>query len=85
MRTGERIKLVCAEIRRLGGVIERQRQGRHMVIYWALGPHKFVSVVPVNGSEGPHALQNSIADVRRGSNQTLGTRPATSQKGGLRP
>jgi hypothetical protein len=36
-----------------------------MVIYWALGPHKFVSVVPVNGSEGPHALQNSIADVRR--------------------
>ena len=40
MKYGALVPMVRHEIRRLGGVIDRERYGRHLVIYWSIGEAK---------------------------------------------
>ena len=65
MRTGELAKLVRAEIKRRGGVIDRERNSRHVVIYWSIGSRKMMTVVPRCGSAEPRSIANATAEVRR--------------------
>jgi len=65
MRTGELAQLVRAEIKQRGGVIDRERKNRHVIIYWSIGARKFMTVVPRCGSSEPRSIANATADVRR--------------------
>jgi hypothetical protein len=65
MRTGELADIVRAEIKRRGGVIDRERQNRHIVIYWSIGQHKFMTTVARCRSAAPRLVKNAMAEVRR--------------------
>jgi hypothetical protein len=65
MRNGELAKRVRSEIQRYGGVIDRERQNRHIVIYWSIGSRKFMTVVNRCGSAAPRLVANITADIRR--------------------
>lgn len=64
MKYGALIPMVRHEIRRLGGVIDRERYGRHLVIYWSIGEAKRITVVPLSTSNW-HMPNNVRAQVRR--------------------
>jgi hypothetical protein len=64
MRTGELANLVRSEIKRHGGVIDRERENRHIVIYWSIDLAKFMIVIPRHGS-APRLVANATAEVRR--------------------
>ena len=64
MKHGALAPMVREEIARLGGAIERERVGRHLVIYWAIGGRKCVTVVPLTTSNW-HMPMNVRAQVRR--------------------
>jgi hypothetical protein len=63
-RHGEFIPSVRAEIRRLGGAIDRERRGRHFVIYWSIDVRKVVTVVPLT-TVNSRTLDNLLAQIRR--------------------
>jgi hypothetical protein len=63
-RYGEFIPPVRAEIRRLGGAIDRERKGRHFVIYWSIGAEKFLTIVPLTSCNF-HMLDNVLSHVRQ--------------------
>ena len=65
MRTGELAELVRTEIKQRGGVIDRERENRHIVIYWSIGIRKFMTVVPRCRSGERRAIANATAEVRR--------------------
>jgi hypothetical protein len=58
------VEPVRAEIRRMGGAIDRERLGRHVVIYWSIAGRKCMTVVPLTSSDW-HALENARSHVRR--------------------
>jgi hypothetical protein len=70
MRAGELADLVRTEIQRRGGVIDRERRNRHVILYWSIGRRKFITTVAHCGSSGSRALENAIADVRRHARET---------------
>jgi hypothetical protein len=55
---------VRAEILRQGGVIDHQRLGRHVVIYWSIAGRKCMTVVP-RTTVNWHMLENIRSHVRR--------------------
>lgn len=55
---------VKAEILRSGGVIDRERVGRHNVIYWSIGGRKCITVVP-RTTVNWHMLENIRSHVRK--------------------
>lgn len=58
------VEPVRAEILRLGGIIDRLRQGRHVVIYWSIAGRKHITVVP-SSTVNYHALRNLLSHVRK--------------------
>ena len=58
------VKPVRAEIHRAGGVVDRQRTGRHVVIYWTIADRKCITVVP-RTTVNFHMLGNLISHVRK--------------------
>ena len=58
------VEPVQAEIRRVGGVVNRQRTGRHVVIYWSIAGRKCITVVP-RSTVNYHALGNLLSHVRK--------------------
>jgi len=57
-------RLICDEISRLGGVVERVVRNRHAKIFYAIGGRKFVHVCAA--SPGDHrAFLNNRAILRR--------------------
>jgi hypothetical protein len=57
-------RIICDEISRLGGKIERVVRNKHAKIYFAVGTRKFVHVCA--GSPGDHrSLANNRAILRR--------------------
>jgi len=57
-------RLICDEISRLGGVVERVVRNRHLKIYFAVGDRKFMHVCAA--SPGDHrSLANNRAILRR--------------------
>jgi hypothetical protein len=64
-------RLICDEISRLGGVVERVVRNKHPKIYFAVGEQKFMHVCA--GSPGDHrSLANNRAILRR---QLAGSEP----------
>jgi hypothetical protein len=61
---GRLIAPVRAEIQRLGGAIDRERKGRHHVIYWSISAKRFMTVVPLTSSNF-HMLENVLSHVRQ--------------------
>jgi hypothetical protein len=58
------VEPVRSEILRLGGVIDRLRLGRHVIIYWSIAGRKLITVVP-RTSSNLHALGNLLSHVRK--------------------
>ena len=57
-------RLICSEITRLGGVVERVERNKHPKIFYAFGGRKFVHVCAA--SPGDHrAFLNNRAIIRR--------------------
>jgi hypothetical protein len=64
------VEPVRAEILRLGGAIDRQRSGRHVVIYWSIAGRKCITVVP-RTTVNYHMLENIRSHIRRTARETL--------------
>ena len=57
-------RLMCEEITRLGGVVERVVRNKHPKIFYSIGGRKFVHICAA--SPGDHrALKNNQAILRR--------------------
>lgn len=46
-----------------GGVVDRVRHGRHLVIYWRVGDAKFVTTL-ANSPSDRRAAANKVAQIR---------------------
>lgn len=56
---------VIAEIERLGGTVDRERQGNgsHRFVYWSIGGRRYATTVPRDGGNR-RLLRNAVGGIR---------------------
>jgi hypothetical protein len=64
MRRNDHLDTALREIKSAGGVIDRIDHRKHIKLYWRLGDHKLVCVVP-STSCSVRAVWNITGDIRR--------------------
>jgi hypothetical protein len=62
-RQSEELTAVLAEIRSMGGEIDRIKHGRHWMVYWRFGERKFAQTVAISGCRV--GLLEAVTRVRR--------------------
>lgn len=65
-------QLVLETIVNVGGVVDRIRRDRHLVVYWTVNGHKLVVTTSRTPSD-PRAVRNIIGTIRSMARRVAGT------------
>lgn len=63
MSIKQHVRLILEEIESVGGVVDRVRHGKHVVVFWTYRGHKFVLTTSSTPSD-PRAARNRLAQIR---------------------